>query len=158
MPASSDDRIVAISFGGIPLTSLPWERLEDMHGYRFIVSGTVPSSSKRVIPAETIPMTIQSIMASSDVLVTKPGYGTIVEAVAMQRQVVYVRRYNFADEDVLLAYLHRFGCGAELSGEDFVAVRWENALNAAATVSRPTSVPPLANGAAEAADLLAPYL
>lgn len=158
LSASSDDCIVAISFGGIPLMSLPWERLENMRGYRFIVSGTVPPSSKRVISAETIPMTVQSIMASSDVLLTKPGYGTIVEAVAMQRRVVYVRRYNFADEDILLTYLNRFGRGVELSAADFLAGRWENALNTVATLSTPTLTPPLANGAAEAADLLASYL
>ena len=128
--ASSDERIVAVAFGGIPLTSLPWARIEQMHGYRFIIPGEVPQSSRQIISAESIPMTFPSIMASSDLLLTKPGYGTIVDAVATRRRVVYVRRYNFADEDVLIDYLHRYGCGIELSAGDFLDGRWEDTMDA----------------------------
>ena len=37
---------------------------------------------------------------------TKPGYGTILEAVALGLPVIYVRRYNFADEAPLVDFLH----------------------------------------------------
>lgn len=157
LEVSSDERIVGISFGGISLTSLPWECIEQMSGYRFIFSGSVPSSSRRVVSAETVPMTVPAIMASSDIVLTKPGYGTIVEAVSTGRRVIYVRRHNFADEDTLIDYLHRFGCAAELSADDFLSGRWVDAFHAVLKRSSSPTTAPLATGAEEAAHLLAAY-
>jgi hypothetical protein len=89
---------------------------------------------------------------------TKPGYGTIVEALTLQKPVAYVRRYQFADEQVLVDYLHRYGRGAELSLEDFQAGEWRAALTAACQAARPVIPAPSATGASEAASFLLPYL
>ena len=89
---------------------------------------------------------------------TKPGYGTLVEAVALQQPVVYVRRYNFADEQPLVDYLHRYGRGVELSFDDFTNVRWEPALSKAMAMLSPQTPPPPSTGAMRAASILAPYL
>ncbi|HKN87938.1 MAG TPA: hypothetical protein VJV04_13840 [Nitrospiraceae bacterium] len=156
--ASVDERIVVIAFGGIRLTSLPWNRIEAMTGYRFIVPGPVPSGIQRVVSSEALPFRFQTIMASCDIILTKPGYGTIVEAVASGTRVVYVRRYNFADEVNLLAYLHRYGYGLELSIEDFLNGRWEQTLQAVMAVPALQTSPPAATGAAEAADILKRYM
>ena len=87
---------------------------------------------------------------------TKPGYGTIVEAVALGLPVVYVRRYNFADEAPLVQFLHDHGCGCELSKGDFNSGNWRPALEA---VSAPTPGPPRQpmTGAADAAKALLQY-
>jgi hypothetical protein len=87
---------------------------------------------------------------------TKPGYGTIVEAVALQQPVVYVRRYNFADEPPLVNYLHRYGRGIELSIDDFVHGRWKASLQRALDIPLP-SFPPPPTGAVEAANAIVQY-
>jgi hypothetical protein len=92
-----------------------------------------------------------------DIIMTKPGYGTIVEAVALQQPVVYVRRYNFADEPPLVDYLHRYGRGVELSIDNFTHGRWEPALQQALTAPLPL-LPPPPTGAAEAAAFIAQQL
>jgi hypothetical protein len=89
---------------------------------------------------------------------TKPGYGTIVEAVALQQPVVYVRRYNFADEPPLVDYLCRYGRSVELSIDDFSNARWEQAISKAVAILSPQNSPPPATGAMQAASILAPYL
>ena len=156
--AAAQERVVVITFGGIPLTSLPWNRIEAMTGYRFIVAGPVPPEAHRVVSSDTLPFRFQTIMASCDILLTKPGYATIVEAVASGTRVVYVRRYNFRDEDSLLAYLHRYGYGLELSIEDFLNGQWEQTMQTVlALPSLHTPVPP-ATGAAEAAAILKRYI
>ncbi len=156
--ASLDERIVVMAFGGIPLTSLPWAQMEAMTGYRFLVGGPVPPNVQRVTSSDTLPFSFRTIMASCDIVLTKPGYGTIVESVASGTRVVYVRRYNFVDEVSLVAYLHRYGRGLELSVEDFLTGRWETTMEAAMVIPSPQALPPAATGAAEAADVLMKYV
>lgn len=158
LQASAEERIVVIAFGGIPLTSLPWNQIDTMSGYRFIVPGPVPPRTQRVVSSETLPFRFRTIMASSDIVITKPGYGTIVEAVASGTRVIYVRRYNFVDEDSLVTYLHRYGRGLELSVEDFLNGRWEQPLETAMTMPAFQPSVPAATGATEAADILKTYL
>jgi hypothetical protein len=157
--AFPDERIVAIAFGGIPLTSLPWHQIEAMTGYRFIIPGPVPLQAHRIVSSDTLPWSFQTIMASCDLLLTKPGYGTIVEAVASGTRVVYVRRYNFVDEDSLVAYLHRYGRGLELSVEDFLNGQWQAIMDAAMAIVAPeAAAPATTTGATEAADILMKYV
>ncbi len=153
---AAHERSVLIGFGGIPLSALPFDRLESLVGFRLLFDGPVPSGSRRVVSSRALPFSFKTLLASADIIMTKPGYGTIVEAVALGQPVVYVRRYNFADEQALVEYLHRHGRGVELSRDDFFDGRWEAALANICTATIPPD-PPVAGGAAEAAALLAPY-
>jgi hypothetical protein len=150
------ERTVLIGFGGIPLTSVPFEKLESLAGYRFLFDGSVPSGSKQFLSTKSLPFSFKTLLASVDVIMTKPGYGTLVEAVASHTPMVYVRRYNFVDEQPLVDYLHRYGRGVELSIDDFVQGRWGKALQQALDMPCP-SPRPLQTGAAEAADAIAHY-
>jgi len=153
---SPNERTVLVGFGGISLTSLPLEQIEQLRHYRFLFDGPVPPGYSRIRSTETLPFSFKTLLASVDIIMTKPGYGTIVEAVALQQPVVYVRRYNFADEPPLVNYLHRYGRGVELSIDDFTQGRWEPALQHALTAPVP-SLPPPPTGAAEAAEMIVRY-
>lgn len=152
-----NERTVLVGFGGIPLTSLPLEQMEQLRPYRFLFDGPVPPGYSHIHSTKTLPFSFKALIASVDVIMTKPGYGTIVEAVALQQPVVYVRRYNFADEPPLVDYLHRYGRGVELSIDDFTQGRWKAALEQALASPMP-SLPPPSNGAAEAAAFIAQQL
>ena len=152
-----NERTVLVGFGGIPLTSLPLEQMERLRHYRFLFDGPVPPGYSRILSTKALPFSFKTLLASVDVIMTKPGYGTIVEAVALQQPVVYVRRYNFADEPTLVDYLHCYGRGAELSIDDFARGRWEPTLQQ--TLASPVpSMPPPPTGAAEAATFIAQQL
>jgi len=152
------ERTVLVGFGGIPMTSLPFADLERLSSYRFLFDGPIPPNSARFVSTKTLPFSFKTLMASVDVIMTKPGYGTIVEAVALQTPVVYVRRYNFADEPPIVEFLHRYGRGIELSMDDFLNARWKQALEKSlAMPAQKTSTPP-STGAMQAATFLAPYL
>ena len=152
-----NERTVLVGFGGIPLTSLPLEQIEQLRHYRFLFDGPVPPEYSRIHSTKTLPFSFKTLLASVDIIMTKPGYGTVVEAVTLQQPVVYVRRYNFADEPPLLDYLHRYGRGIELSLDDFTQGRWEPALQQASSTPLPLLTPPSPTGAAEAAELIARY-
>jgi len=151
------ERTVLIGFGGIPLTSVPFDKLESLSPYRFLFDGPVPEDSKRFLSTTSLPFSFKTLMASVDVIMTKPGYGTLVEAVALQTPMVYVRRYNFADEQPLVEYLHRYGRGVELSLDDFTNGHWEEALHHVHSLPVPPAALVPATGAGDAATHLLSY-
>ena len=151
------DRIILAGFGGIALHGFPFEAMEQMHPYRFLVDGHVPPGFSRVVSLATVGLPFREVLASVDMVLTKPGYGTIVEAVALGTAVVYVRRYNFADEPPLVDHLHHYGRGAELSLSDFLDGRWEQAIRQAFGQPVPQAPPPSLSGAADAAQVLNRY-
>jgi hypothetical protein len=151
------EHTVLVGFGGIPLDSLPFDRLESLTGYRLLFDGSIPPHSRRFVSTSSLPFSFRTLMASVDVIMTKPGYGTLVEAVALQQPVLYVRRYNFADEQPLVDYLHRYGRGVELSLDNFTQGCWKIALQHALDTPLP-SFPPSPTGAAEAATFIAQQL
>lgn len=155
---SPDERTVLIGFGGIPLGSLPLTNSEPLKGYRFLFDGPVPPNSTTFVSTQSLPFPFKTLLASVDIIMSKPGYGTLVEAVALHTPLVYVRRYNFADEQPLVDYLHQYGRGVELSGADFAAGRWDPALSTVRDLPAPPVPPPTASGAEDAADVLATYL
>jgi hypothetical protein len=158
LAAAQGERIVLVGFGGIALATLPFEQLDRLTGYRFIVTGHVPDWCTRIHAVSTLPFSFRTLLASADLIVTKPGYNTVVEAVALGKPVVYVRRYNFADEQSLVDYLHRCGRGEELSAKDFADGRWQAALEAVWTAPPSSVIPPAPTGAADAANALVRYL
>ena len=148
-----EERAVLVGFGGIPKTSLPFVQLEPLTNYRFLFDGPSPSDSARFISTKSLPLSFKTLLASVDIILTKPGYGTLVEAVALGIPLVYVRRYNFADEQSLVDYLHQHGRGVELTREDFSGGRWEPAIQSALNLPIPTA-PAAVTGAEEAASHL----
>jgi hypothetical protein len=151
-----NERTVLVGFGGIPLTSLPHKQIDQLRHYRFLFDGPVPPGYSRIHSTKTLSFSFKTLLASVDVIMTKPGYGTIVEAVTLQQPVVYIRRYNFVDEPPLIDYLHRYGRGSELSLDDFMHGQWEPALQRAVASPAP-SLPPPPIEAATAADVIVQY-
>jgi hypothetical protein len=156
--AAPGDSLVLVGFGGIPVERMPFERLEQWQGYRFLVSGPVPDTCLRCRSVDSIPLPFGVILASCDLLLTKPGYNMVVEAVALGKPVVYVRRHNFADEQALVDYLHRHGRAMELKLADFESGAWGESLALVRQLSSPSAPPPAPSGAGEAADMLAARL
>jgi hypothetical protein len=152
--ASKGEPIVLVGFGGIAFESIPVKRLEDLAPYRFLLDRVNGHADRRVRSVDSLGLPFGTLLASADILLTKPGYSTVVEAVAHRRSVVYVRRYNFADEQPLVDYLHQYGRSVELTQQDFFEGRWQEALQAVQRLSLGDRPPPAPTGAEEAAGKL----
>lgn len=152
------EHLVLVGFGGIPLHDLPWKQMNALSSFRFIVDGPVESRCSRIVSLRDLPFRFSTVLVSVDAVMTKPGYGTVVECVTNQIPLVYVRRYNFADEAPLVDYIARYGRGIELAADDFHSGTWQRALEEALALPIPVASPPLPTGADEAARLLAPFL
>ena len=154
----ASERLVLMGFGGIPLDTLPWDQMDRMKGYRFLVNRLPPRVFSRIHALSELPFSFKTTLASVDVVMTKPGYGTILEAVALGLPVIYVRRYNFADEAPLVQFLHAHGRGRELSRSDFISGHWQPALDeVAGSQPEPVSEPVPMTGAIDGAKALLNY-
>ncbi len=149
------EQVVLVGFGGVPLASLPWTAMERMDGYRFIFDGPLPRPFATIHELRALPFSFKEVLASVDLIMTKPGYGTTVEAVTLGIPVVFVRRHNFADEPPLVAFLQQYGRAAELSLEEFLAGRWQTSFAALRSSHTPPQHPPAPTGADDAAAILA---
>jgi hypothetical protein len=136
---AENELLVLIAFGGVPLTSLPLKQMESIAGFQFLV-GELPRfpSYARVHRLEDLALPFSEITKQVDIIMTKPGYGTVVAAVHYGKPLVYVRRGNFIDEQCLVDYTHRHGRGMELSRNDFESGDWEATLRAVLTVPDPS--------------------
>ncbi|WP_447962031.1 hypothetical protein [Nitrospira sp. Ecomares 2.1] len=158
LEVGDQELIVLIAFGGVPLNHLPLEQMAAMSGFHFLVSG-LPSSISyaRVHRVENLEMPFGEISQQVDIIMTKPGYGTVIAAVQDKTALVYVRRKNFIDEQSLVDYTHRYGRGAELSRDDFESGNWEATLREVLAVEFPSEPPP-SPGTGDVVRQLKPYL
>jgi len=92
------------------------------------------------------------LLASCDVLVTKPGYGSFVEAASHGLDVLWLPRGDWPEEPALLAWLDRHTRHAAISREELTQGRLTAALAGLPTTSKPE--PPETHGAEVAADWL----
>jgi hypothetical protein len=154
-------RLVLLSFGGYGLDRLGLSGLGDISGYHFLV----PRQGGRAWPEDppnVVPLDVDSIYASgwryedvvaaSDVVATKPGYGIIAECAANGAAMLYTSRGNFREYGVLVDWMPRLVRSAFLNHDDFYALHWQSHLDRLLDQPRPASVP--ANGAEVAAEAI----
>lgn len=153
-----EETLVLIAFGGVPLTSLPLDQLETCKGFHFLVGGMLLDSSRtRIHRIEDCMMPFGEMMRQADVIMTKPGYATIMIAVHYGIPLVYVRRNSFIDEQGLVDYAHQYGRAVELPRKDFESGAWGKTLHAVLAIPSPCESPPKPDQSA-VVDLLRNYL
>jgi UDP-N-acetylglucosamine:LPS N-acetylglucosamine transferase len=93
------------------------------------------------------------LIAASDAIVAKAGYGTICEAMARGTPMIYPPRTGFAEYRSLDRALRAWGGGVPIGSRDFGALKLEQALNRALSIE-PGPPPFPADGARRVAEHL----
>lgn len=145
----ADERLVMVSLGGMEFRP-PIEDWPSLEGLRLIVPGSWKSRHPQTVAFEDLGMPFIDALASSDLLIAKPGYGSFVEAVCHGIPVLYIERANWPEADAMIGWLRRYGVCARLSPTDLKL----GALVDAVTVLlvKPQVSPRAPTGAAEAAE------
>lgn len=154
-------KVVLLSFGayGVDLECEP----EAPPGVVFLAptsSRRLPASGVRAVDlreSRRLGLGHPELVAASDAVMTKPGYGIVAECLAHGVGVVYTSRGRFAEYDILVSAIERHLPSAFLSNEELREGRWRRALDEVLSSHGPVSVVP-ADGAAEAAEVLANFL
>lgn len=149
-----------LSFGGYGLQRLDVAGLDCLDEWTVLMTDRVtshaPSSPGVVYLAESLfasGLRYEDLVAASDVVVTKPGYGILSECATARTALVYTSRGHFREYDVLVAEMPRVLRCRFLSQEALFAGRWKAALEAVlAQPDPPERMAP--TGAARAAEII----
>ncbi len=148
-------KLVLVAMGGMEFR-LPvehWPRLPDV---RWLIPQVWGVERDDMTALESLGLPFSDILASCDVVLTKPGYGTFTEAACAGVPVLYVARNDWPEEPCLVNWLSQHGVCIEVERERLRAGELEDLLVQAWHISKPPR--PLAAGASEAAQyLLANY-
>jgi L-arabinokinase len=66
----------------------------------------------------------QDLVAASDLVIGKLGYGTLAACVASKARLLYPRRVGFREDELLIAGAGRYCCAAEVPQLDFDTGDW----------------------------------
>ncbi|WP_165226497.1 hypothetical protein [Aquisphaera insulae] len=113
---------------------LDWERLErfgdrGIHFVGYHAAPVGPLKNLHVIPAHD--WRGSDLIFATDALVAKAGYGTVSEAMAYGRPMIYPPRTGFSEFRALDRALRAWGGGIPVSSRDFSGFRLEQALDRA---------------------------
>ncbi|MBI4808723.1 MAG: hypothetical protein HY799_07250 [Nitrosomonadales bacterium] len=148
---SKEEKLVLVSMGGIA-SRLPMESWPHIDGVRWLVQQNWQVNHPDAIVLESLPMDFGDLLASSDALLGKPGYGSFVEAACSGTPVLYVDRPDWPESPALVEWLKQHGVCREVSREQVECGMFEHTLFDLLAAPAPT--PPRPTGAAQVTDWL----
>ncbi len=149
--ARTTERYVLISFGGIAggrelcLPQIP--------GVRWFVPDAHAGERADVTRHSASGVPFIDLVATCDVLITKPGYGMFAEAACNGVRVAYLPRHDWPEAPYLTAWLSRVGIARELREEAFFAGAFGHVIAELLALPAPARV--AATGAEDAVDVIA---
>jgi hypothetical protein len=155
-----DRRLALSSFSIYGADGIDFTRLDSTREWDVVLTGSgeppPPCAGTRFVHEPTMyaaGLRYEDLVAASDVVVTKPGYGIISECIANGTAIVYTSRGRFVEYDVLVREMPRYLRCAYLDQESLFAGRWRAALDRAANAPPPAEKP-ATNGARVIAEKL----
>jgi hypothetical protein len=112
----AEERWGLVALGGIAhrLPLEEWPRIPDLTWLAPAAWG-VKRDDVAAFDAADLPFS--EVLAAADFVLTKPGYGTFVEASCLGVPVLYLRRPDWPEEPALLSWLHAHNRAIEISRE-----------------------------------------
>ena len=89
--------VVLLSFGGLGFQRLPWDRLKLMPGFLFVVTADEKRLDDNIFILPDTQHHYEDLLRAVDVIVTKPGYGIVADAISHRVRVLYTERGKFPE-------------------------------------------------------------
>jgi hypothetical protein len=159
-PRATGKPLVLMSFGGYGVAGLDVSALAALQDYTIATTDS-PSNNNVISPTTGLlylserqiydsGLRYEDLVRAADVVVTKPGYGIISEAIANDAALLYTSRGHFVEYDVLVKEMPRYLRTQYIEQKQFLNGDWSAALRALLAKPAPPECPPL-NGADVAA-------
>jgi len=148
---------VLLSFASLAWDQDALRRVQALVDYEFLTVPPLrwPGANLHAVERELFPYS--DVMASSDIVVTKPGYGVLSECAVNGKPMVYTERTDFREYPILEAAVHRYFRHQHLPARDLYRGELGAALEAVQRAPAPPETLPL-GGDDEAARIILRYL
>lgn len=142
-------RFWLVSLGGIEtdFSVDGWPHYENVH---YIVPAAWRNQRKDCIAFESLGLTFTDVLCSAEVLVTKPGYGSYVEAACHGIPVIYVERPDWPEAPYLNDWMHAQGRAVKIPRAELRRGELMDRVLGVTTMSPPPPPPPTGNQEAAA--------
>jgi L-arabinokinase len=148
-----DRPAVLVSFGGLGWPGFRAASLADLSDFDFLASEPVHDAPAhvRAVPGDLDPLGLgyQDVVGAVDVVVTKPGYGIVSDAIGARTRLVYTERGDFPEYPVLVREMGDYVPAVHVSNDDLRAGRLRGPLEE--VLARPFPGEPDLSGALVAA-------
>ncbi len=130
-------KLALISFGGFGLQGYDFAPLAELSDWIFLTEAEQnwQQGALRSLPAGRIPY--PELVRAADVVITKPGYGIVAEAIANDTAVLYTSRGLFREEPLLVEGLRRYTRSLEISNTALRQGDWGPALERLLALPQP---------------------
>ncbi len=135
---------VLLSFGGVGLPSLAALARSGSADFRWLP----PEDVDHRLPE--LDLSYPDVVGAVDVVVTKPGYGIVSDAIAAGTRLVYTERGDFPEYPVLVREMTPLLACEHVSNQDLLAGRLEDPVRR--VLARPVPPPPDLGGAGRGAE------
>jgi L-arabinokinase len=160
LPRHLDKPLVLASFGGYGIEGLDTGTIAGLSDYRIAITDS-PRKGPRLQPdagllhlserhLERAGLRYEDLVRAADVVVTKPGYGIISEAIANDTAILYTSRGHFVEYDVLVKEMPRYLRAEFIDQGNLLRGNWAPALEKLLNQPPPPEKPAM-NGADVAA-------
>lgn len=148
---NQEDRWVLLAMGGMEFRP-PLEHWPHTPGLRWLVPGAWTLERQDVRAFDATTLDFSDLLASVDAVITKPGYGTFVEAAGNGIPVLYLERGDWPETPPLTDWLARNARAAMLTRGQLLAGDFVSVLHD--LWHAPAPALPATTGAADAAQRL----
>jgi L-arabinokinase len=153
--------LALVSFGGVGVPGFDPGVLRGVNGWTFLLTGLdrVGEANTMEGPANAtgldlgrlraLGLSYIDLVSAADVVITKPGYGIVTDAIAARTRMVYTERGDFPEYPILVGEMQRWLPARHVSNADLLAGHIGAALDEVMDVPFPD--PPDLRGAELAA-------
>jgi L-arabinokinase len=117
--------LVLLSFGGLGVRRLPWDELRRMRDFVFITTAGEKKTDGNIRILPEVQRHYQDLVRAMDVIVTKPGYGIVADAIAHRVPVLYTDRGDFPEYPHLVQALTDCATACFIPQKDLLAGKLE---------------------------------
>ena len=110
------EKLVLVAMGGMEFR-LPVEQWPCLPDIRWLIPQAWGVKRDDMVTVESLGLPFSDVLASCDAVLTKPGYGTFVEAACAGIPVLYVARHDWPEEPYLVSWLNQHGVCVEIERE-----------------------------------------
>ncbi len=143
----ADAWLVLVGMGGVPyaLTLAGWPSQAHGRPLHYLVPASVSSTHPNAVAEDKVGIEYADLLASVDLVITKPGYGTFTEAAVAGVPVLYVERRDWPETQALTDWLGGVAHCAEIDAVALRLGRFAPEIEALLARGRSTPVGPSGN-------------